>query len=132
VVCVQVAAGRLGNDADSQERLEPISLLVQQANLDDVEVQQILGEVQDVGLEQVDPLVDRHVGDDIRRQVGQLHAGLVDGGQLLLLQHLAGHVADGDDQVVRRLSRLEHRRGMHLIILIVAGAKRRAARTAGG
>ena len=75
---------------------------IEHANLDDVELQHVLGAVQDVRLQQLDPLVDRHLGDFVGRQVGQLDAGLVNGGQLLLLQHFVGHVADRDDQVLRR------------------------------
>ena len=54
-------------------------------------------------LQQLDPLVDRHLGDFVGRQVGQLDAGLMDGGELLLLQHFVGHVANRDDQMLRRL-----------------------------
>ena len=79
--------------------------LIEQADFDDVEVQQVLGVVQDVRLEQLDALFDRHLREFVGRQVGQLDAGLVDGGQLLLLQHLGGDVADGDDQVLRRAGR---------------------------
>jgi len=49
-------------------------------------------------------------------------AGLVNGGQLLLLQHFARHVADGDDQVLRSLAILDDRRGMHLEETVVGGA----------
>ena len=52
---------------------------------------------------QLDPLVDRHLGDFVGREVGQLDAGLMDRGELLLLQHFVGDVADRDDQVLRRL-----------------------------
>ena len=41
--------------------------------------------MQDVRVEQLDPLFDRHVRQFVGRQVGQLDAGLMDGGQLLLL-----------------------------------------------
>ena len=46
-----------------------------------------------------DPFLDRHVRQFVGRQIGQLHAGLMDGGQLLLLEHLFGDVVDRDDQV---------------------------------
>ena len=66
--------------------LQPAGLLIQEANLHHVEMEQVLGVVENVRLEQLDPLLDGHVGQFFRRQVGQLHAGLVDGGQFLLLQ----------------------------------------------
>ena len=91
------------------KRLQLAGLRVQQPDLDDLVIQQVLGVVQDVGLEQLDPLLDRHVEQFVGSQVGQLDARLVDGGQLLLLQHLGGHVADGDDQVLRRAVGLEQR-----------------------
>ena len=51
---VEHAAGGLGLHAHRQQRLQPAGLLVQQADLDHVELQQVLGEVQDVRLQQFD------------------------------------------------------------------------------
>ena len=105
---------------------------VEQANLDHVEVQQVLGEVQDVRLQQLDPLLDRHLREFVGRQVGQLDAGLVDRRQLLLLQHLVGHVADRDDQVLRGLVAFEDRGGVDLEVAVLARAERRGARAGRG
>ncbi len=128
----QVAAGGFRNDAHGQQRLELAGAAVQQADLDDVEMQQVLGEVQDVRLQQLDALLDRHHRQFVGHQVGQFHAGLVDGGQLLLLQHLRRHVAHRDDQVLRRRLVLENRGGVHLEVAVVARAQRRVAGAAGG
>ena len=93
--------------------------VIEQANLDDVEVQQVLREVQDVRLQQLDPLFDRHLRHFVGRQVGQLDAGLMNGRQLLLLQHFVGHVANRDDQMLRRLAGVDHRRRVHRIVAVV-------------
>ena len=116
----------------AKQRLQPARLLVQQADLDHVEVQQVAGEVQDVRLQQLDAVLDRHVGDLVGRQIGQFHAGLVDGRHLLLLVDLVGHVADGDDQVPRRAARLADRRGMDVVVAVLAAAERGTGGLAGG
>ena len=115
---------RVGVHGHGQERLQAVRLAVQEADLGHLEVQQVLGEVDDVRLEQLDPVADRHVEDFFRSQVGQLHAGLVDRGQLLLLLDLVGHVADGDDQVAGRAFQLADRGGLHLEIAIVLAPQR--------
>ena len=115
-----------------QQRFQPARLLVQQADLDHVEVQQVAGEVQDVRFQQLDAVRDRHVRDFRRRQVGQLHARLVDGRHLLLLVDLVGHVADIDDQVARRAVHLAHRGGVNVVVAVFAAAERRTGRLAGG
>ena len=67
---------------------------------------------------------DRHVGDFGRGQIGQFHAGLMDGRHLLLLVDFVGHVADRDDQVPRRTAHLADRRGMHVVVVVLAAAER--------
>ena len=71
---------------------------IEQADLDDVVVQQVAGEPADVELEQLDAFLDAHLGKLIRRQGGQFPAGLVQGVELLLLLHLGGDVAAQDDE----------------------------------
>ena len=105
---------------------------IEHADFDDVVMQHVLRAVQDIRLQQLDPLVDRHLGDFVGREVGQLDAGLVDRRELLLLQHLVGHVANRDDQVLRRTAAVDHRRGMHAHVAILKTAQRRSARPAGG
>ena len=58
--------------------------------------------VQNVRFQQINAVVDQHLRDFVRLEVGQFDARLVDGGQLLLLQHLGGNVADRHNQVLRR------------------------------
>ena len=84
-------------------------LRIEHANFDDVVMQHVLRAVQDVRFQQLDPLVDRHLGHFVGRQVGQLDARLVDGGELLLLHDFVGHLANRDDQVLRRAVLIEHR-----------------------
>ena len=120
----EVAHRRLGVHGHGQERLQAVRLAVQEADLGHLEVQQVLGEVDDVRFEKLDPVADRHVEDFFRRQVGQLHAGLMDRRQLLLLLDLVGHVADGDDQVPGRAFQLADRGGLHLEIAIVLAPQR--------
>ena len=86
----------------------------------------------DVRLQQLDPVLDRHVEDFVGREVGQFHAGLVDGRQLLLLLDLVGHVADGDDQVPGGPFQLRHRGGMDLEIAVVLAPQRGTGALAGG
>ena len=86
----------------------------------------------DVGLQQLDALLDRHVEEFFRRKVGQLHAGLVDGRQLLLLLHFLGHVADGDDQVPRRTVDFPHRRRMDVEIAALLAPQGGTGAMAGG
>ena len=128
----QVAHCRVGVQAHGQERLQAVGLAVQEADLGHFEVQQVLGEVDDVRLEKLDPVADRHLEDFFRRQVGQFHAGLVDGGQLLLLLDLVGHVADGNDQVPGGTLQLADRGGLHLEIAVVVAAQRGTGSLAGG
>ena len=101
--------GRFGSMPDRQQRLEPPRLLIEQANLHDVELQQVFRVMQDVRFEQLDPFLDRHVREFVGSQIGQLHAGLMNGGQLLLLEHFLGDVVHRDDQVLRRAARLPDR-----------------------
>ena len=82
--------------------------------------------------EQLDALLDRHVQEFFGRQVGQFHAGLVDGRQLLLLMHLVGDVADGDDQVPRRAVRLPQRGGVDLEVAVVLAPQHGTGALAGG
>ena len=75
---------------------------------------------------QLDPLVDRHVGDFVGRQIGQLDARLVDRGELLLLQHVGGDVANRDDQMLRRLTVLDDRSRVDAeVAMVAAQASRR-------
>ena len=54
----------------------------------------------------------------------------MDGGELLLLQHLEGHVAHRHDEVAGRVPQLPvHRCGVDMIVSMVAAAE---CRTAGG
>ena len=127
----KLAGGRLRVHAHRQQRFEPARLLVEQADLDHAEMQQIAGEVQDVRLQQLDAVLHRHVGDLGGREIGQFQARLMDRRHLLLLVHLVGHVADVDDQVLRRLARLAHRGGMDVIVVVVAAAERGTGGLAG-
>ena len=83
-----------------EKRLEAAGLPVEEADLDDVEEEQITRIMENVALEEVDPLLDRHVGQFSRREVGELLAGLMDGGPLLLLEDRVGDVADADNDMV--------------------------------
>ena len=102
---VQIAVGRFRVHADFQQRNQLPRLLIHQANFDHVELQQVLRAVQDVRLEQLDAVFDRHVEDFFGLQVGQLAAGVLNGGQLLLLLHFGRHVAERHDQVPRLVAR---------------------------
>ena len=84
----------------------------------------------DVVLQEIDPVVDLHHEDLVRTQIRQFATGLVDCRQLLLLKDLVGDLADGDDQVSRRLGRAD-RCGVNLEILVVHAVKRGAAFIAG-
>ena len=83
-----------------EEWLEAAGLPVEEADLDDVEKEQITRIMEDVALEEVDSLLDRHVRQFSRREVGELLAGLMDGGPLLLLEDRVGDVANADDDMV--------------------------------
>ena len=72
--------------ADGEQRLEPARLPVEQPDLDDIELQQVLRVMKDVALEQIDPLLDAHVGQFCRREIGERLSGLMNGSQLLLFE----------------------------------------------
>ena len=90
--------------------------------------------MEDVALEQLDPLLDGHVGEFGRRQVGELLAGLVDRGPLLLLEDRVGHVPHGGDGV--RAGGVAgdggQRHGQQVEVAVVGGAQRDAAGPASG
>lgn len=113
-------------EAHRQQRNQPARLRVQQADLDNIEVQQVLRIVQDVRLEQFDPFFDRHLRQFGGREVGQLDAGAVNRGELLLLQHLFGNVADGDDQAAAAF--VLQAGGMNVEVAAGFGAERGVAR----
>ena len=74
--------------------------------------------MQNVGLQQFNAVFNGHGPQFFRRQVGQFHAGLVNGHQLLLLQHFARDVANDGEQVLRFLAIFNNRGGMNLKIVI--------------
>ncbi len=80
--------------------------------------------MQDVRLEIFDPFFDGHLREFVWLQVGEFHARLMNGRQLLLLVHLIGHVAHGDDQMLAMLLAVINRRGMHLVVLVICRAER--------
>ena len=84
-----------------QQRNQLARILCLETDLNHIEVQQVLGVVQDVRLQQLDPLLHLHLKHFLRRQVGQVHARFVNRRQLLLLQRLRGDIPHGDDQVVQ-------------------------------
>ena len=76
--------------------------------------------MQDIRFQEADPLVDRHVGDLFRREIGQLDACLVNRREFLLLQHVGRHVADGDDQVLRWAAILDDGNRVDAEIAVIA------------
>ncbi len=70
--------------------------------------------MQNIGLEQLDALLDPHLKHFFRGQVRQFDPRFVDGRQLLLLHPLFGDVANRNDQVLGRSLRLENRCRVHL------------------
>ena len=120
----QVATGGLGNHAHGQQRLELAGASIEQANLDDVEVQQVLGEVQDVRLQQLDPLFDRHLRQ-LRRASGRPARRRPDGWRPA---SAAASISVVTSRTVTirccAASRLvEHRRGVHVEVAVVARAQ---------
>ena len=116
-----------------KERFEPAGLAIEEADFDHVKQQKIPRIMENVALEEVDPLLDRHVGQFGRRQIGQFLAGLMDGGPLLLLEDRVGDVSDADDDMVggRPVGRGgglggEERGGIEVEIAVVGGPQRRA------
>ena len=88
----------LGDHALLQEGLEPAGLRIEQADLDDLVMEQVAGEPADVELEQVDAFGHTHVGEEFRGQGGELPAGLVQGRQLVLLLHAGSDVTGLNQQ----------------------------------
>ena len=86
--CVQRAARGFLVHADSQKRVEPPGFSVEQPNLDGVVLEQVLGEVKNLRLQQVDAVLDRHLQQFLRREIAELQAGLVDRVEFLSLQDL--------------------------------------------
>ena len=108
--------------------IERLRVLVEHADFDDVVLQNILRAMQDVGSQQLDSLFDGHLRDFVGREVGQLDAGLVNRGELLLLQDFVGHFANRDDQMLRRAFGIDHRGGVnsHVAVLETAQASSRS------
>ena len=77
----------------------------EEANFDDVVMQQVLGEPANILLEQLDAFLDAHLGQLFDLQAGQFAAGLVQGVELLLLLHLGGDVPAQADELVNLPSR---------------------------
>ena len=100
---VQLAIGRQGRHPLGQQRDQPVGRPVQQADLDEIEPEQVLHVPGDVVLQQVGPLLDPHLGQLFGGQVGQLVARLVDGVDLELLLRLVGRLAGQGDQVRQRV-----------------------------
>ena len=57
----------LGRHALVQERLQPAGLGIQKTNLDDIIMQEVMRETADVELQQLDTLLDAHVGQLVGR-----------------------------------------------------------------
>ena len=124
--CIQDACLGLGLHADRQQRLESACLSVEQSDLDDVELQQILGVVEDVALEEFDPFLDRHIGQFGRCEIGELLARLMNGSKFLLLEDRVGDIANrrhGDRSVCAG-------RGLQMEVAVVGRSQRRACRAA--
>ena len=88
-----------------KQRDQPAGRAVEQADLDEVEPEQVLHVPGDVVLQQVGPLLDPHLGELLGGEVGQLVARLVDGVDLQLLLGLVGDLAGQGDQVGERARR---------------------------
>ena len=83
-------------DPHRQERDQVAGGLLEQTNFDHIDIEDVLGVVADIVLEQIDPLIDIHREDFVGFEVGQLGAGMVNGRQFLFLEDFLGHVAQGD------------------------------------
>ena len=82
-----------------QEKLQPSRLLVQDADLDHVVMQQIAGELADVDLEQFDALGRAHLGELFRGQGRQGPARFVEGVEFLtLFDRMSDVPAQGKEQ----------------------------------
>ena len=73
--------------------------------------------MQNIGFEQVNPLLNTHLEDFFGLEVGQVHSGFVNRFELLLLEHLDGHIANTNDQVLGR-SAFGKRGRMDLIVVV--------------
>ena len=110
-----------------QEFVEPAGLLVEQANLHDIELEEVLGVMDDVALEQLDPLINRHVGEFVWREVGEPFPCRVDGRPLLLLQHRVGDIPHRHDCSHGLPGIGRHREGnggLDVEVSVVAGPQR--------
>ncbi len=96
---VQFAAGGEVGHAHREQGFEAAGLAVEQADLDEVEAEQVLHVAGDVVLEEVLALLDAHLGEFVGGEVGEFLAGLVDGVDLLLLKDLGGDLAGQGDEL---------------------------------
>lgn len=100
----QHAVACVGRHALLHERFQPARPRIEQADLDDIVMQQVAGETANVLLEQLDAIGDAHVGEMISRQGGQFAAGPVQRVELLLLLHERGDItAQGEEQGFRAI-----------------------------
>ena len=98
-VGVEDAVGRLGGHALLEQRVEPAALGVEEADLDDLVMQQVPRQAADIAAQQVDALVHAQLGHLHGVEGGEFAAGPVQRVELLLLEDGRRRVVTkGDEQ----------------------------------
>src|SRR5690606_76798 len=92
--------GRLVAEAGADDQLEFAGLLVDKADGEVVELEQIVGELDDLGFEQAEAFEGVAALDGLGIEAGEFAAGLVDGIDLAIHFAGAGDLADDDNHGV--------------------------------
>ena len=95
----------------------------QEANFDDIVMEQVLGEPANILLEQFDAFLDVHLGQLVDLQAGQFPAGLVQSVEFLLLLHFRGDVPAQADELVNLAGSVGDGRDIQFEVLIIAAVE---------
>src|SRR5579871_697054 len=128
---VKDAAGSTRSHPFLEERLQPARLRVEQANFDDIVVEQIMREPADVELEHFNSFFHAHLRKLIGTQVGQLSAGLVQGIEFLLLLHFRSDVPGQADQLADLIFSIVNGGNVQVEVAVIVAMKPGGDRFAG-
>ena len=117
---------RFGINAFGQQRFQPTGRAVKQTNFDHVEIQQVVGVVQNVVFEQINPLVNIHLVNLFGTQICQCRARAMQGFHFLLLQNTLRRIRDRHQHSLATVVRRHNRYERHLEIAFAQLKSRRA------
>lgn len=81
-----------GSVRDFEQRDQLLGLVIDEPNFDDIKLEQVLDAMQDVRLEEFDPLFDREIENFVRLHISERAAGVLNGRQLVSLLCFDCHI----------------------------------------